>query len=163
MPKMSEDKKNTMTFQRMICDCADELRDYWLVRQSEQDIKDIMALSISQQRMIRKVWRMTRSRSEGIMLKELAEKLSLSSSAVSVMVDAMVRRGILERQVSPDDRRRVMIRISGNGKEIDEKYDRFFDDISARFAETQTPENLQIFLNVLNDLNIFLDKQNKEK
>ena len=152
-----------MTFQRMICDCADELRDYWLVRQSEQDIKDIMALSISQQRMIRKVWRMTRSRSEGIMLKELAEKLSLSSSAVSVMVDAMVRRGILERQVSPDDRRRVMIRISGNGKEIDEKYDRFFDDISARFAETQTPENLQIFLNVLNDLNIFLDKQNKEK
>ena len=160
---MSEGKKNTMPFQRMICDCADELRDYWLVRQSEQDIKDIMALSISQQRMIRKVWRMTRSRSEGIMLKELAENLSLSSSAVSVMVDAMVRRGILERQVSPDDRRRVMIRISRNGEEIDEKYDRFFDDISARFAETQSPENLQIFLNVLHDLNVFLDKQNKEK
>ena len=160
---MSEDNKNSVLFQRLICDCADELRDYWLVRQSEQDIKDIMALSISQQRMIRKVWRMTRSRSEGIMLKELAENLSLSSSAVSVMVDAMVRRSILERQVSPDDRRRVMIRISRNGEEIDEKYDRFFDDISARFAETQSPENLQIFLNVLNDLNVFLDKQNKEK
>ena len=155
--------ESKVQFQRVICDCADELRDYWLCRQSEQDIKDIMALSISQQRMIRKVWRMTRSRSEGIMLKELAENLSLSSSAVSVMVDAMVRRGILERQVSPDDRRRVMIRISRNGEEIDEKYDRFFDDISARFAETQSPENLQIFLNVLNDLNVFLDKQNKEK
>ena len=160
---MSEDQKNRMLFQRLICDCADELRDYWLVRQSEQDIKDIMALSISQQRMIRKVWRMTRSRSEGIMLKELAENLSLSSSAVSVMVDTMVRRGILERQISPDDRRRVMIRISSRGEDIDEKYDRFFDEISARFSETQSPENMQIFLNVLNDLNTFLDKQNKEK
>ena len=160
---MSEDQKNRMLFQRLICDCADELRDYWLVRQSEQDIKDIMALSISQQRMIRKVWRMTRSRSEGIMLKELAENLSLSSSAVSVMVDTMVRRGILERQISPDDRRRVMIRISSRGEDIDEKYDRFFDEISVRFSKTQSPENMQIFLNVLNDLNTFLDKQNKEK
>ena len=158
---MAEEKM--IQFQRLLCDCADELRDYWLARQSEQDIRDIMALSISQQRMIRKVWRLTQSRTEGIMLKELAENLALSSSAVSVMVDAMVRRGILERQVSPDDRRKVMIRISRHGQEVAETFQHFFGDVIQRFAETQNPEAIQNALNILKDLDKFLNKQNQER
>lgn len=158
---MSEE--NQIKIQQLICDCADDLRDYWLCRQSEQDIKDIMSLSLSQQRMIRKVWRMTQEHPEGIMLKELADNLSLSSSAVSVMVDAMVRRGILERQVSADDRRKVLIRISGAGVEFSRLFERFFDDICGQFAATQTPENMQIFFNVLKEFNIFLCNQNKER
>ena len=155
--------ESKVQFQRVICDCADELRDYWLCRQSEQDIKDIMALSLSQQRMLRKVWRMTQNHPEGIMLKELADNLSLSSSAVSVMVDAMVRRGVLERQVAADDRRKVLIRISESGMEFHRVYEHFFDDLCESFMAEQSPEEMQAFLKVLKNLNVFLFNQNKER
>ena len=148
--------------QRLVCDCADELRDYWLFRQSKQAIKELMALSASQQRMIRKVWRMTRENPEGIMLKDLADKLSLSSSAVSVMVDAMVKRGILIREVSPDDRRKVMIRISRMGLDFSREYEEFFEPLCSEFIAAQDPEEMQSFMNVLENLNTFLYKQSKE-
>ena len=159
---MTEQNDSTLKLQRMICDCADEFRDYWLSNQSEQDIKDIMALSLSQQRMLRNVWNMTQSQPDGVMLKELAEKLSLSSSAVSVMVDAMVRRDVLERTVATDDRRKVMIRISAHGMEFYNAYEKFFRNICEDFAATQKPQELQIFMNVLKDLNNFLCNQHKE-
>ena len=159
---MTEQSNNIKELQRLICGCADEFRDYWLSNQSEQDIKDIMSLSLSQQRMLRKVWNMTQSQPEGVMLKELAEKLSLSSSAVSVMVDAMVRRDVLERTVAPDDRRKVMIRISEHGLEFHNAYEQFFQEICNNFAATQNPQDLQSFVKVLKDLNHFLCNKNKE-
>ena len=148
--------------QRLVCDCADELRDYWLCRQSAQAIREISALSASQQRMIRKVWRMTRECPNGVMLKDLADKLSLSSSAVSVMVDAMVKRGILIREASRDDRRKVMIRISDMGLDFSKAYEAFFNPLCSEFIESQDPEEMRGFMNVLENLNSFLYKQSKE-
>ena len=149
-------------FQRLICDCADELRDYWLSHQSEQAVREIMSLSLSQQRMMRKVWRMNAEHPEGVMLKELAEKLSLSCSAVSVMVDTMVKRGILVREPSREDRRKVMIRISENGLKFSMMYDQFFDLVCEEFASEQSREEIEVFIKVLNKLNVFLYNKTEE-
>lgn len=70
-----------------ICGITDELRDHWLAKQTDAEFKQMMSLTVSQQRMSRAVRRMTEEKPEGITLKELADKLSLSSSAVSVMVE----------------------------------------------------------------------------
>ena len=140
----------------MICDCADELRDYWLSNQSARAVKEIMSLSISQQRMMRKVWRMNTEQPDGVMLKELAEKLSLSCSAVSVMVDTMVKRGVLVREVARDDRRKVLIKISAEGQKFARLYEQFFDDVCLEFASEQSIEEMEIFIKMLNKLNIFL-------
>ena len=151
-----------MNFQRLICDCADELRDYWLNCQSAQAVREIMALSLSQQRMMRKVWRMNMEHPGGVMLKELAENLSLSCSAVSVMVDAMVKRGIFIREAAQDDRRKVMIRISENGRKLAEEYELFFEGICQEFAAGQSREEMKNFIEILNRLNTFLYNKEKE-
>ena len=153
---MEQDSISENNFQRLICDCADELRDYWLGAQSAQAVKEIMSLSISQQRMMRKVWRMNMDQPDGVMLKELAEQLSLSCSAVSVMVDAMVKRGILVREPSRDDRRKVMIRVSEGGLKFARVYEQFFDGVCQEFASEQSKEDMEIFIRMLNKLNIFL-------
>ena len=136
-------------FQRLICDCADELRDYWLNRQSAQAVREIMSLSLSQQRMMRKVWRMNTEHPDGVMLKELAENLSLSCSAVSVMVDAMVKRGILIREAAQDDRRKVMIRISDNGMGKIREYDDFLNKFVAELFTAVNPDEANGFTAVL--------------
>ena len=153
---METDGISENNFQRMICDCADELRDYWLSNQSARAVKEIMSLSISQQRMMRKVWRMNTEQPDGVMLKELAEKLSLSCSAVSVMVDTMVKRGVLVREPARDDRRKVLIKISAEGQKFARLYEQFFDDVCLEFASGQSREEMEIFIKMLHKLNIFL-------
>jgi len=55
--------------------------------------------------------RMIRDRAE-ITITELAEKLGVSPPSASVMVDRLVERGILLREQSREDRRKVLVRIS---------------------------------------------------
>jgi DNA-binding MarR family transcriptional regulator len=47
-------------------------------------------------------------------LGELASHLGVSSPSVSVMVDRLVERGVLVRERSTMDRRKVVLRISGD-------------------------------------------------
>ena len=160
---MADKKQSAARIQTLICGCADELRDYWLAQQSEHDISEIMSLSISQQRMLRKVWRMTMERPEGVMLRELAEQLSLSCSAVSVMVDAMVKRRVLVRQPSQEDRRKVLIRISDEGRAFSQKYDKMFENLCQEFAASRSAEEMDTFTGVLEALITFLYQKNEGK
>ena len=118
---------------RQICMLADDLRDCWLQQCSPETRREIMMLTISQQRMLRTVWRMTETNPKGIMLKELAERLSLSCSAVSVMVEAMVKRGVFERITDENDRRKVFIRVSEAGIRHANTADQGFAELSAGF------------------------------
>ncbi len=160
---MAEESKNVGRIQQLICGCADELRDYWLAQQSAKDVSAIMALSISQQRMLRKVWRMTAERQDGVMLRELADQLSLSCSAVSVMVDAMVKRGVLVRQPSQEDRRKVLIRISDSGKAFSQRYDKMFECLCQEFAAGKSAAEMEAFTGMLDEFITFLYQKNEEK
>ena len=159
---MTDKKQSAALIQPLICGCSDELRDYWLAQQSEHDLSEIMSLSISQQRMLRKVWRMTMERPEGVMLRELAEQLSLSCSAVSVMVDAMVKRGVLVRQPSQEDRRKVLIRISDEGRAFSQKYDKMFESLCREFAASKSAEEMEAFTGMLEEFITFLYQKNEE-
>ena len=160
---MSDTDGQRAAVQRMICDCAEELGEYWLAGQSSEDVRDIMKLSICQKRMLRKIWRMTKREPGGVMLKEIADQLSLSCSSVSVMVDAMVQRGVLEREVSREDRRKVLIRISEKGMEFPRVYENYFNELCAEFASSQNPEDMRIFTAVLEKFTNFLLNKNEGK
>lgn len=49
---------------------------------------------------------------EGIGIKELSQMLGISSSAVTQLVDSLVKRGHLIREVNLEDRRALKIRVS---------------------------------------------------
>jgi DNA-binding MarR family transcriptional regulator len=95
---------------------------------------DIFSLTLSQQRLLRELALQTTPDSPGVSLKTLAEELNLSSSAVSVMVEMLVRKKVLERRASEIDRRQVLIRLSGAAWKEIEKFDKacsdFFGDLS---------------------------------
>lgn len=120
---------------------ADELRDYCIDKQNSAEEKKMMSLTVSQQRLSRAIWRMTLETPGGVSLKELADKLSLSSSAVSVMVESMVQKQMLVRATSPADRRMVLIKISALGRERMEECDKYFNellgDVISSFGEEE--------------------------
>ena len=69
-------------------------------------------LTFGQTRVVRAVYLMTLDRPEGVSLRDLAAYLNYSSCTASIMVDALVTRGVLDRRQVTDDRRKVMIRLS---------------------------------------------------
>ena len=141
---------------RMLNGVAEHLREVWLNAQSCGNQREIMKLTVSQHRLLRVVWLMTPHSPRGIMLRELAEKLNLSNSAVSVMVDNLVKRGILQRSVQPDDRRKVMIGLSSAQMELVNNAESGLGSLINGFRDRYPAEKFRCFEEVLSDLDNFL-------
>ncbi|MBR2373519.1 MAG: MarR family transcriptional regulator [Lentisphaeria bacterium] len=93
-------------------------------------------ITLSQLKMVRTVYVLTRDSGEGIPLKEVSRKLGTTAAAASEMVDVLVRKNILERNQDPADRRQVQIRLvpelHGHFCRIEEN----FTDFTAEFLNT---------------------------
>ncbi|ASO20802.1 DNA-binding MarR family transcriptional regulator [Actinoalloteichus hoggarensis] len=54
----------------------------------------------------------------GVRLRELTDRVVLSQSALSRLVDRLERRGLVERSVLPDDSRAVYVRLTSAGRRL---------------------------------------------
>ncbi|AOS63537.1 MarR family winged helix-turn-helix transcriptional regulator [Actinoalloteichus hymeniacidonis] len=54
----------------------------------------------------------------GVRLRELTDRVVLSQSALSRLVDRLERRGLVERSVPPDDSRAVYVRLTSQGRRL---------------------------------------------
>jgi MarR family transcriptional regulator, organic hydroperoxide resistance regulator len=58
------------------------------------------------------------SSNPNISLGDLAEKLRLTNSTVSGVIDRLVQSGLVERIVPPENRRSVLIHLTESGREL---------------------------------------------
>lgn len=65
-------------------------------------------------------------------LKELSGHLMVSPPSLSVMINSMVEQGLVTRIPDPQDRRRVLLRLSGRGVE---QFHRTEEEMVGRFRE----------------------------
>ena len=125
----------TRRFWNELFNLADNMRDTssaMLVPKSEWN------LTIQQMRLLRVVYRKTQGgASSGVMLKTIAENLNVTSAAVCGMVEAMVKKGLLNRSRSETNRRSVNITLSKYSLDKIAEMERSFCDLSAEIeAET---------------------------
>lgn len=160
---MKDGKARWKSICRDLCALTDELRDQWLIQQTGEERDFFAGITAGQRRMLRIVWRLTRNEPEGIMLRVLAARLGLSSSAVSVMVDSLVRRGILERIPVAADRRKVLIRLGEKGELEFYSSETFFGEVSECFFSGYPEEKVACLEGMLKDFNKYLTNINQEK
>ena len=108
---MNTNDEITRRFWNELFNLADNMRDTssaMLVTKSEWN------LTIQQMRLLRVVYRKTNrgTSSSGVMLKTIAKNLNVTSAAVCGMVEAMVKKGLLNRSRSETNRRSVNITLS---------------------------------------------------
>ncbi len=60
-------------------------------------------------------------KTDKLTISEISEKTSLAKNTVSVVVDGMVNKGILERNINPDNRRQTIISLTDYAKSLKEK------------------------------------------
>ncbi len=57
-------------------------------------------------------------RTGGASLSAVADRVGLSLPAMSRLVDGLVDRGLVHREESPEDRRRVLLRLTTRGRDL---------------------------------------------
>ena len=85
----------------------------------------------------------------GVMLKEIADELQLTPGAISQTVDILVRENLVERTVSPFDRRAVLLRPTVAGLELKERHSRVVDEVMQNISRDIAPGDFKIFTRVL--------------
>jgi MarR family transcriptional regulator, organic hydroperoxide resistance regulator len=94
-------------------------------------------------------------------ISDLSEKLGLSNSTVSGIIDRLEKQGLVERTRSLEDRRVVYVNVSTefrkNSKENFCKIEKTFEDIMTK----ATTEEIEIILKGLDALEQIMDRQKK--
>lgn len=91
-------------------------------------------------------------------VSDLSEKLGLSNSTVSGIIDRLENQGLVERIRSEEDRRVVYIKLT---KKCLENCQKPFEEINRLFEETldrATPEELDIIFKGLNTLETVMER-----
>ena len=88
----------------------------------------------------------------GVMLKEIADELQLTPGAISQTVDVLVRENIVERTVSPTDRRAILLKPTAMGLELKEQHARHVNNVMQSISKDISAEDLETFTRVLEHL-----------
>lgn len=94
---------------------------------------------------------------------ELAEQLFVHKSAITVKVEKLVKKGLVERERDTEDRRSVYLRLSEKGiklyEELSGKINQFVEAVVRDIPESE----MEIFLNVYEKLADYIESYEGEK
>lgn len=89
---------------------------------------------------------------DGISVGQLGERVSLDSSTLTGIIDRMERSGYVERRLSPDDRRSVLVFLTAKAREVGSGILEFADQLDATLRQPFSPEEMATFERVLRTL-----------
>ena len=133
---------------------ADKLKS---IHADSRRVSMFYQITVSQLKMVRKVYEMTGLSGDGITLKNLAKQLGTTAAAASEMVDVLVRKKILERQQDPSDRRQVQIRLVPELCEHFKGIEKGFTAVTADFLKELSPEEQKLFGDCISRFSTFID------
>jgi DNA-binding MarR family transcriptional regulator len=82
-------------------------------------------------------------------MKELAEKLGVTTGSLTVMVDRLEKRGLLVRRPHESDRRSYMVALTDRGREHYASHHKFHLKLTQDMAAVLTREELEAFEGIL--------------
>lgn len=74
-------------------------------------------------------------KTDGLSIGEISEKTSLAKNTVSVVVDGMVRKGMVERNINPENRRQTLISLTEYAKSLRERYETVSQQMNVLFYQ----------------------------
>ncbi|TAL35011.1 MAG: MarR family transcriptional regulator [Spirochaetes bacterium] len=68
-------------------------------------------------------------------MRELAQKANVKQSTMTVMIDKLIRKGLVRRYQRKDDRRLVMVRLTKNGETAHAEHNKVHQNITKLWLE----------------------------
>jgi DNA-binding MarR family transcriptional regulator len=92
-------------------------------------------------------------------ISDLSEKLGLTNSTVSGILDRLESQGLVERTRSKEDRRVVYIRLTDEMKKNTERHVEEINKLIEHMMDKATPEELDTILKGMHTLENVIDRQ----
>lgn len=92
-------------------------------------------------------------------ISDLSEKIGLSNSTVSGILDRLEDQGLVERTRSKEDRRVVYIKVTDECRKQSQKQFEEVNKLIEQMMDKATPEELDIILEGMNTLEKVVDRQ----
>ncbi|PMG52429.1 MarR family transcriptional regulator [Shewanella sp. 10N.286.52.B9] len=86
-------------------------------------------------------------------MKELAQKLAITTGTLTVQVDKLVQAQLIERCAHPDDRRSIVVVLTEAGQVIHRQHNQLHLDLVADLSRNIDPEHQQILQSCLAKMN----------
>lgn len=86
-------------------------------------------------------------------MKELAEKMGVTTGSLTVLVDRLVRGGHVERRTIEGDRRSILVGLTAKGDALFTEHHALHAQLSQEFASALEPGELPALLGMLRRLN----------
>ena len=93
-------------------------------------LKNGIEISGGQGRILFVLWKTDR-----LTISEISQKTSLAKNTVSVVIDGMVRKGIVERRINPQNRRQTIVSLTQYAKSLQAKYETVSQQMNALFYQ----------------------------
>lgn len=84
-------------------------------------------------------------KTDHLTISEISEKTSLARNTISVVIDGMVKKGIVERHINPENRRQTIVSLSEYAKSLQEKYEDVSRQMNALFYRGFSEEEQKQF------------------
>ncbi len=86
-------------------------------------------------------------------MKELAEKLGITTGTLTVQVDKLVAAGLIARGAHPNDRRAIVVHLTEAGQKIHHHHNQLHLNLVKELTQNIEPEYQAIFAECLKKMN----------
>ena len=74
-------------------------------------------------------------KTDHLTISEISEKTSLAKNTVSVVIDGMVKKGIVERNINPENRRQTVVSLTEYAKTLESEYEAVSGQMNVLFYQ----------------------------
>lgn len=84
-------------------------------------------------------------KTDNLTISEISEKTSLAKNTVSVVINGMVNKGIVARNINPENRRQTIVSLTEYAKSLQAKYETVSQQMNALFYQGFTESEQKQF------------------
>ncbi len=86
-------------------------------------------------------------------MKELADKMGVTTGTLTVQVDKMVRSGLIVRRPHESDRRSILVELTDKGRDVYQEHDELHLDLTHDITAALTEEEREQLIGFLAKIN----------
>ena len=86
---------------------------------------------------------------QNLMMKELADRLGITTGSLTVAVDRLEKAGMVERKPHEHDRRSWLVVLTEDGKKMYEQHNRFHEALTREISDGLSDHEVETLLGLL--------------
>lgn len=84
-------------------------------------------------------------KTDSLTISEISEKTSLAKNTVSIVINGMVQKGIVERTINPHNRRQTIVSLTEYAKSLQAKYEMVSQQMNSLFYQGFSEKEQKLF------------------